>query len=358
MNHDRTYRPVPHAPAPRLRDANCSMRQAPRRSAGHAATHPVQPLKGLPGTRATDVSYRALAPGGAGFCYRICTGTSEARPTAHYSLLTANSTYTFSAKERDSETGLSYFGSRYYSSDLSVWLSVDPMSDKYPSLSPYTYCADNPVKLVDPNGEEVCDGGDPSSKRLRRFYDYFDKKIRAPLMKMVEDGANNDDLEAAADYLCNKYQKRLLRGYNRAVNGMGRIEKINVEVFSETEEKIEIDSRPDNQEMTVCGEIPIGANVYAVEIDFNPYGVENYATFTAANKVETGWINSPEGNSFSYDLEVDGAGSITYCIQNRLADKRHDNWSFSVTMRSRRLDIRPELRISNCRSRKKIVRKR
>ena len=62
--------------------------------------------------------------------------------------------YTFSAKERDAETGLSYFGSRYYSSDLSVWLSVDPMSDKYPSLSPYTYCADNPVKLVDPNGED------------------------------------------------------------------------------------------------------------------------------------------------------------------------------------------------------------
>ena len=62
--------------------------------------------------------------------------------------------YTFSAKERDSETGLSYFGSRYYSSDLSIWLSVDPMASKYPSLSPYVYCADNPVRLVDPNGED------------------------------------------------------------------------------------------------------------------------------------------------------------------------------------------------------------
>ena len=65
--------------------------------------------------------------------------------------------HTFSAKERDTETGLSYFGSRYYSSDLSIWLSVDPMSDKYPSLSPYVYCANNPVKLVDPNGEEIFD---------------------------------------------------------------------------------------------------------------------------------------------------------------------------------------------------------
>jgi RHS repeat-associated protein len=61
--------------------------------------------------------------------------------------------FTFSAKEKDVETGLSYFGSRYYSSDLSIWLSVDPMSDKYASLSPYVYCANNPVKLVDPNGE-------------------------------------------------------------------------------------------------------------------------------------------------------------------------------------------------------------
>ncbi len=66
-----------------------------------------------------------------------------------------SASFTFSAKEKDSETGFSYFGSRYYSSDLSIWLSVDPMSDKYPNLSPYTYCANNPIKLVDPNGETI-----------------------------------------------------------------------------------------------------------------------------------------------------------------------------------------------------------
>ena len=44
---------------------------------------------------------------------------------------------------------------RHYNSALSIWLSVDPLADKYPGLSPYTYCADNPVKLVDPNGREI-----------------------------------------------------------------------------------------------------------------------------------------------------------------------------------------------------------
>ena len=44
---------------------------------------------------------------------------------------------------------------RYYNSDLSIWLSVDPMVDKYPNLSPYNYCADNPVRLVDEDGKEV-----------------------------------------------------------------------------------------------------------------------------------------------------------------------------------------------------------
>ena len=62
----------------------------------------------------------------------------------------------FTGKERDSETGFSYFGARYYDSDiLTGWLSVDPLADKYPGLSPYAYCAWNPVKLVDPDGRDV-----------------------------------------------------------------------------------------------------------------------------------------------------------------------------------------------------------
>ena len=119
MNRHRTYRPpLPQISADPLRGNPCDSRD-PRR-------FPRDPRRHSP----------------------------PAHPILNSSFLILNWTYTFSAKERDSETGLSYFGSRYYSSDLSVWLSVDPMSDKYPSLSPYVYCADNPVRVVDPNGED------------------------------------------------------------------------------------------------------------------------------------------------------------------------------------------------------------
>ena len=72
--------------------------------------------------------------------------------------------YVFTAKERDKETGYHYFGARYYwSSVLTGWLSVDPMADKYPNISPYNYCMWNPVKFVDPDGMEV---GEPPLARI------------------------------------------------------------------------------------------------------------------------------------------------------------------------------------------------
>ena len=64
--------------------------------------------------------------------------------------------FTFTGKEKDEETGYGYFGARYMDHELmTMWLSVDPLSDKYPNISPYAYCAWNPVKLVDPDGRDV-----------------------------------------------------------------------------------------------------------------------------------------------------------------------------------------------------------
>ncbi len=62
----------------------------------------------------------------------------------------------FNGKEKDYESGFHYYGARYYWSEvLTGWLSVDPMMDKYPGISPYNYCAWNPVGIIDPNGMDT-----------------------------------------------------------------------------------------------------------------------------------------------------------------------------------------------------------
>lgn len=60
--------------------------------------------------------------------------------------------YKFTGKERDWESGYDFFGARFLWGAIGHWLSVDPLADKYPNISPYAYAAWNPVKYVDPNG--------------------------------------------------------------------------------------------------------------------------------------------------------------------------------------------------------------
>ena len=172
-------------------------------------------------TRAAAVSHRASAPRGAGLPSAI-TGRHSAQSTAHWKSHLGSSSwitdihgrtvqhlyylpwgedfvnqrisgydgarYTFSAKEKDAETGYSYFGSRYYSSDLSIWLSVDPMAAKYPSLSPYTYCADNPVRCVDPNGDSIINA-------YKDSYDYFLQQYNLAKKKYLNIDNNKDPVE-------------------------------------------------------------------------------------------------------------------------------------------------------------------
>jgi RHS repeat-associated protein len=62
------------------------------------------------------------------------------------------SPYRFNAKELDPETGLAYYGARYYQNKIGVWLSVDPLADQVSGWTPYRafYC--NPIRYIDPTG--------------------------------------------------------------------------------------------------------------------------------------------------------------------------------------------------------------
>ena len=60
--------------------------------------------------------------------------------------------YKFNGKEFDQETGLYYYGARYMNPRTSLWYGVEPLAEKYPSVSSLIYCFDNPIKFIDPEG--------------------------------------------------------------------------------------------------------------------------------------------------------------------------------------------------------------
>lgn len=61
----------------------------------------------------------------------------------------------FTGHELDRETGLYYAGARYYDPRTSIWISVDPLAEKYPNISPYVYVANNPIGNIDPDGRQI-----------------------------------------------------------------------------------------------------------------------------------------------------------------------------------------------------------
>jgi RHS repeat-associated protein len=63
--------------------------------------------------------------------------------------------YLFNGKELDEETGLYYYGARYYDPKTSVWTAIDPLAEKYSHLSPYVYVANNPICATDPDGKRI-----------------------------------------------------------------------------------------------------------------------------------------------------------------------------------------------------------
>ncbi|HCT85675.1 MAG TPA: hypothetical protein DF296_10815, partial [Candidatus Margulisbacteria bacterium] len=72
--------------------------------------------------------------------------------------------YKYVGKERDEETGLYYYGARYYAAWIARFVSVDPLQLKYPHYTPYQYAGNKPVSYIDLDGLEEA----PSNTEIYR----------------------------------------------------------------------------------------------------------------------------------------------------------------------------------------------
>jgi RHS repeat-associated protein len=147
----------------------------------------------------------------------------------------------FTSKERDIESGLDYFLARYYSSAQGRFTSVDPLLSSAKRTLPqswnrYTYTYNNPLRFVDPNGEDVKVLGEEALKRIRQT---LPEKIRdqvildknslidkKSLNKIKSDDQNFKDLKTMVNS-----SKVVEFGIATEVKGIGQFEYKTVEAM-------------------------------------------------------------------------------------------------------------------------------
>ncbi len=110
------------------------------------------------------ISYEEYYPFGS-------TSYSSARSETEISL----KRYNYCGKEKDEETGLYYYGMRYYADWLCRFVSVDPLQFKYPELTPFQYASNNPVTMIDLDGME---GVEPQQQNKQQSSDQVQEGLR------------------------------------------------------------------------------------------------------------------------------------------------------------------------------------
>ncbi len=102
------------------------------------------------------------------------------------------------SKERDGETGLDYFGERYYSSTMGRFTTVDPLGGSArlsnpQSMNRYTFVLNNPLRYVDPDGLKDKDPWD-------QLEDYERRALASKLTQVKDaDNITKKELKAAGE---------------------------------------------------------------------------------------------------------------------------------------------------------------
>ena len=229
-----------------------------------------------------------------------------------------NDKYKFTEKERDVETNYDYFGVRYYDSELTRWLQVDPLADKYPGCSPYNYALNNPLRFIDPNGMYVGDYYDESGNYIGTDGRNDNKNYVVPNnnIGIVQEALNSSTIigsENMAYFIASS--NSILLPSTAAISEM----------------KSNLSGNPDTANLEAAGTIFLGKNGQDVELTAN-YGqlanngqtsqsapIDIKSTEMKQMPLTTGTVNyyyhsHPNGNWKQPPSSVDLLGSRSYYV--------------------------------------------
>ena len=124
-----------------------------------------------------------------------------------------NQPYKYSTKELDRENGLDWYDFHARQMDPMVprFTTIDPKCEKYYAISPYAYCAGNPIAYIDPNGEKIYVSNE--------YVDLFLEDLQAVFGEYTSGFSFNDGYlqYTGSNKGMTKEQKELLKGITKLI---------------------------------------------------------------------------------------------------------------------------------------------
>ena len=150
--------------------------------------------------------------------------------------------FRFTGKERDEETGYGYFGARYMDHELmTMWLSVDRYASKYPFISPYAYCAWNPIRLTDPTGDTIFNAHEQYrdiSQNLQKLNELLKNATRGNkkgIRKKIKELKDNHEKYKRVQGALDAFKKANPEEYTRLDNLEYNGERVNITIEASDE---------------------------------------------------------------------------------------------------------------------------
>ncbi|WP_317207359.1 RHS repeat-associated core domain-containing protein [Chryseobacterium gleum] len=118
--------------------------------------------------------------------------------------------YKYNGKELQ-ETGMYDYGARMLMPDLGRWGSMDAMSEKYSAWSPYNYAINNPVMVIDPDGNDISYSGEAAQQAFKAYV--------ATMSTSTE--SSGDNIFTGSNSFLDEYEIDLKTGKKKKLSNLG-----------------------------------------------------------------------------------------------------------------------------------------